>query len=128
MVWCPLLRAAQLAARGTAAPEGGQPHPPRQARGFETRRWQAGLPETAQSPGPSTLSPDFATEDKIGSCKRDGAVLLKGEISPQWIDKLRDGIDTDLATPTANFARRTEDPDVSAALEDFLDLEHDPRM
>lgn len=64
-------------------------------------------------------SQGFATEDEIAAFRRDGAALLKGKFSTDWIDTLRAGIDADLANPTANFARHTKDPDAPAYLEDF---------
>jgi len=59
-----------------------------------------------------------STED-IAAFQRDGAVLLKNKFSPDWIARLRAGIDADLANPTANFTRHTQDPDAPAYLEDF---------
>lgn len=59
------------------------------------------------------------TEDEKKRFRRDGAVHLKAQFSTDWIEKLRHGIDADIANPTANFARHTKDPDAPAYLEDF---------
>ncbi|MEM7519629.1 MAG: phytanoyl-CoA dioxygenase family protein [Pseudomonadota bacterium] len=50
---------------------------------------------------------------------RDGAARLKGKFSADWIEKLRRGIDADMAAPTENLARHTKDPDVPGYFEDF---------
>lgn len=64
-------------------------------------------------------SPPVISPDDIAAFRRDGAVLLKNAFSHDWIEKLRAGIDADVAQPTANFARHTKDPDAPAYLEDF---------
>lgn len=51
--------------------------------------------------------------------QRDGAVVLRGAFSPDWLEVLNAGIDRDLANPTANFASHTKDPGAPAYLEDF---------
>ncbi len=59
------------------------------------------------------------SEKDRAAFQRDGAVLLKNQFSAEWLDKLRAGIDADLANPTDNFARHTKDPNAPAYLEDF---------
>mgnify|MGYP001800347465 FL=1 len=59
------------------------------------------------------------SEDEKARFRRDGAVHLKAQFSQEWIEKLRAGIEADIAHPTANFARHTKDPDAPAYLEDF---------
>lgn len=72
----------------------------------------------ARKTGGTAPSPLVTAEEKA-AFHRDGAALLKGKFSRAWIDKLRAGIDRDLANPTANFARHTRDPDAPAYFEDF---------
>jgi len=59
------------------------------------------------------------TETERQAFQQDGAGLLRQRCSAEWIDRLRAGIDRDLAQPTENFARHTKDPDAPAYLEDF---------
>lgn len=59
------------------------------------------------------------TEEEKSAFARDGAVALKAKFSPEWISKLRTGIDADLAHPTANLVRHTKDPDAPGYYEDF---------
>ncbi|MEO1733252.1 MAG: phytanoyl-CoA dioxygenase family protein [Pseudomonadota bacterium] len=59
------------------------------------------------------------TPDERATFQSDGAVLLKNRFSTDWLDKLRAGIDADMAEPTDNFARHTKDPAAPAYLEDF---------
>ena len=51
------------------------------------------------------------TADEKAAFARDGAALLKGKFDVKWLTQLRDGIDTNMANPTANFSRHTKDPD-----------------
>lgn len=44
------------------------------------------------------LSRDLTTEE-IKAFHRDGAVLIKRVLSPQWVDQIRDGLDAVLAAP-----------------------------
>ncbi|MEL6586090.1 MAG: phytanoyl-CoA dioxygenase family protein [Pseudomonadota bacterium] len=62
---------------------------------------------------------ELITEEERAAFQRDGAVHLKRQFAPHWIETLRAGIDTDIATPTENFARHTKDPNAPAYLEDF---------
>ncbi|MEL7027475.1 MAG: phytanoyl-CoA dioxygenase family protein, partial [Pseudomonadota bacterium] len=50
---------------------------------------------------------------------KDGAVVLRDAFSHDWIEKLRAGIDADMAHPTDNFTRHTRDPDAPGYYEDF---------
>ena len=63
--------------------------------------------------------PVLATQDEVAAFRRDGAALLKGKFDPQWIEKLRTGIDSDLRNPTDNLVRHTADPDAPGYFEDF---------
>jgi len=62
---------------------------------------------------------NFVTAEEKAAFHRDGAAVLRAKFSPEWIEKLHAGIDADLANPTPNFARHTEDPEAPAYLEDF---------
>lgn len=61
----------------------------------------------------------LVTAEERDAFHRDGAAVLRGKFSTDWISTLRAGIDADLANPTANFARHTKDPDAPAYYEDF---------
>lgn len=61
----------------------------------------------------------LVSDAEIGAFRRDGAVLLKQRFQPEWIARLREGIDANLANPSPRFARHTKDPDAPAYLEDF---------
>lgn len=63
--------------------------------------------------------PTDITDAERAAFRRDGAVCLRGHFGRDWIEKLRAGIDADLADPTPNFARHTTDPDAPAYLEDY---------
>ena len=66
------------------------------------------------------MTPDpLVSPEDIDAFRRDGAVVLRNMFPDHWIDRLRAGIDADLANPTANFARHTKDPSAPAYLEDF---------
>ncbi|MEL7214094.1 MAG: phytanoyl-CoA dioxygenase family protein [Pseudomonadota bacterium] len=62
---------------------------------------------------------NLLTDVEKAAFHRDGAVHLKAQFGTEWIEKLRAGIDKDIADPTAHFARHTKDPDAPAYLEDF---------
>ena len=49
------------------------------------------------------------THREIDQFKVDGAVIIKGKFSRQWIEKLRDGIDVDIRHPSPRLARHTKD-------------------
>ena len=55
----------------------------------------------------------------IEAFRRDGAVALRGVFSTDWIEKLRAGIDADMANPTDNLVRHTKDPQAPGYYEDF---------
>ena len=75
--------------------------------------------EAAEFGGQRVTTDDAnATTAERTAFRRDGAVLLRGWFSPEWIDTLRDDIDADLARSTENFARHTLDPNAMACLED----------
>ena len=59
------------------------------------------------------------TDEEIAAFQRDGAVVLRSQFAPEWIELLRAGIDSDLASPTGNFARHTKDRDAPAYFEDY---------
>ncbi|MEM1236521.1 MAG: phytanoyl-CoA dioxygenase family protein [Pseudomonadota bacterium] len=59
------------------------------------------------------------TDTQKSDFSRDGAVLLKDMFDTTWLDKLRAGIDGDMANPTENFARHTKDPDAPGYFEDY---------
>ncbi|WP_224823954.1 phytanoyl-CoA dioxygenase family protein [Cognatishimia sp. MH4019] len=62
---------------------------------------------------------ELLTQAEKAAFRRDGAVHLKAQFGAEWIEKLRTGIDKDIAAPTDHFARHTKDPDAPAYLEDF---------
>ena len=43
---------------------------------------------------------ELVTDDVIETYSRDGVALLRGAISPQWVDTLRAGIETNIANPS----------------------------
>ncbi len=61
----------------------------------------------------------LATDDEIDAFRRDGAVRLRQKFSRDWIERLRAGIDADLANPSPRLTRHTKDPAAPAYPEDF---------
>lgn len=59
------------------------------------------------------------TSQEIATFKRDGAIVLRSQFAPEWIELLRAGIDADLADPTGNFACHTRDRDAPGYFEDY---------
>ena len=53
--------------------------------------------------------PDAVTDDVIADFKRDGAVKLKGLLSPDWIAALRDGVERNISEPGPYAKRYTPD-------------------
>lgn len=58
-------------------------------------------------------------KDEVNSFKRDGAVLIKGKYSKEWIDKLRRGIDENISSPSPRFVRHTKNENAPGYFEDF---------
>ena len=58
-------------------------------------------------------------KNEVNSFKRDGAVLIKGKFSKEWIDKLRRGIDENISSPSPRFVRHTKNENAPGYFEDF---------
>ena len=58
------------------------------------------------------------TQAEIDAYNNDGAVCLRGVISPEWIERLRDGVAADMAAPgpMSRSTRRTRTPASSSTI------------
>ena len=61
----------------------------------------------------------LVTDEDIAAFRRDGAAVLRSKFSSDCLDKLRAGIDADIANPTENFVRHTKDPHAPGYFEDY---------
>ena len=59
------------------------------------------------------------SQSEINQFNKDGAVLIKGKFEKQWIEKLRNGINEDINSPSPRFVRHTKDKDAPGYFEDF---------
>jgi len=74
------------------------------------------------------MSEPLVSPADVAAFRRDGAVALKGVFASDWLDKLRVGIDADMADPTPNFTRHTKDPDEPGYFEDFWAWDQVPQF
>ncbi|MEL6204162.1 MAG: phytanoyl-CoA dioxygenase family protein [Pseudomonadota bacterium] len=61
----------------------------------------------------------YTTAEEREAFRRDGAAVLRGKFSADWLATLRSGMEADVANPTDNFTRHTKDPDAPGYFEDF---------
>lgn len=66
------------------------------------------------------------TQADIEAYERDGVVCLRGVIEPRWIERLRDGIEQDLATPGPDVEIYTKGADPGLFFNDFDLWRHIP--
>ncbi len=59
------------------------------------------------------------TENEIKKFKEDGAVFLENKFDINWINKLKTGIEKDIANPSPRFKSHTTKKNVPAYLEDY---------
>ncbi len=59
------------------------------------------------------------SETEIETYRRDGVVALRGIFKQSWLDRLRSGIERDLADPSPNLVRHSKDASAPAYIEDF---------
>ena len=68
------------------------------------------------------------TQAEIDAYNNDGAVCLRGVISPEWIERLRDGVAADMAAPGPHVEVYTADSDPGLFFNDFDLWRHVPQM
>ena len=68
------------------------------------------------------------TQAEIDAYNNDGAVCLRGVISPEWIEGLRDGVAADMAAPGPHVEVYTADSDPGLFFNDFDLWRHVPQM
>ena len=68
------------------------------------------------------------TQAEIDAYHADGAVCLRGVISPEWIERLRDGVAADMAAPGPHVEVYTADSDPGLFFNDFDLWRHVPQM
>ena len=59
------------------------------------------------------------TKNEITKFKEDGAIFLKNKFDISWINKLKIGIEKDIANPSPRFKSHTTIKNVPAYLEDY---------
>jgi len=62
---------------------------------------------------------NLLSKKEINQFKKDGAVFIKGKFDKSWIEKLRNGIDSDINNPSSRFVNHTKDSDSPATMKTF---------
>ena len=66
------------------------------------------------------------TQAEIESYRTDGVVCLRGAVSPEWIERLREGVAADMAEPSPHVEVYTKDSDPGLFFNDFELWRHVP--
>ena len=62
---------------------------------------------------------NLLTDKEINQFQKNGAIFIKGNFDLNWIEKLRNGIDSDINNPSQRFVNHTKNIDLPGYYEDF---------
>ncbi len=68
------------------------------------------------------------TDEEVATFERDGVVCLRGAIDPEWVEKLRTGVESDLREPGPHAEVYTKDNEPGRFFNDFDMWRHVPEL